>query len=426
MKKSKILTLIIAIAFIVLSIPAGLVMAEEKSISPTQTDVKFIHGYDSYTFAYIVDKFDVDLKEGEEVKSYKINGEENPSTGGHIFKNYENTIEFFSTAEAFEGASLGSFTFEVVNDSSEGSVYYTDLTKPANPDWYWDEAPVSLYEEYLNNLEKELVSKFLGDSLTYPSITNLLVSDYFPSSALKLTLYTLTPTGIIFTTSTGKTIKLDSIGYYSFYVLAQDPCKTAIEIDIEKHVVKTINGIEGWYDINDNLIAPIFTFYFDNVKGPEITMITRIQNGCVGLTYNNIGDYITIVAYDPTIIYSLYYSELAVDLYTGDTWADGGIDVLNNAVAAGRAFDVTHDEDIGFDPVSLSFTPNKKGYYYLVVNVDDLYGVESAALNPIKVEAEVAQVKLEKGCFGSLSGGFEACSLAVVAFAFVLKKRNNR
>ena len=126
------------------------------------------------------------------------------------------------------------------------------------------------------------------------------------------------------------------------------------------------------------------------------------------------------------IIYSLYYSELSVDLYTGDDWAGFGIEVLNNAIAAGRAFDVTHDEDIGFDPVSLSFTPNKKGYYYLVVNVDDLYGVESAVLNPIKVEAEIAEVKLEKGCFGSLSGNVEVCALAVIAFAFVLKKRNNR
>ena len=306
MKKSKILTLIIAIAFIVLSIPAGLVMAEEKSISPTQTDVKFIHGYASYTFNYIVNKFKdyLDIEVDEEVKSYKINGEENPSTGDHIFKNYENTIEFFSTTEAFKEDSLGSFAFEVVNDSSEGSVYYTDLTKTANDDWYWGEDyQLNIYEEYFEKVKQELSSKVLGDTLTYPIITNLIVSDYFPSSALKLTLYTCGPTGSTFTSSIGKTIKLDSIGYYSFYVLAQDPCKTALEIDIKKHVVKTINGIEGWYDINDNLIAPIFTFYFDNVKGPEITMLTRIQNGCVGLTYNNISDYITIVAYDPTIIY---------------------------------------------------------------------------------------------------------------------------
>ena len=391
MKMKKITAFIVAILS-VLSVasfaPISLVGAEE--LAATQTDVKFIHGYASYTFSYIVDKFDVELEEGEEVKAYKINGAETASTGDHTFKASENVIEFFSTTEAAAEDSLGSFTFEVVDASTAGSVKYVDLGVKK------DESSETVYKEYLNKVKNDLTSKYLGDSLTYPTITDLLVSDFYPASALKLTLYTCGPTGSSFTSSTGKTIKLDQVGSYSFYVLAQDPSKTSLEVDAEKHVRKTVNGVEGWYDENDALVAPIFTFSFDHIKQPEITLLTKVTPGYVGLTYKNINDYITIVANNEKVEYKLFFSELSVDLYTGDTWADGGIEVLNNAVEAGRAIDVTADEEVGFSTSDLSFTPNKKGYYYLVVVVKDAYGTDDAALNPIKVEAEVTEVKLEK------------------------------
>ena len=398
MKMKKITAFIVAILS-VLSVasfaPISLVGAEESAA--TQTDVKFIHGYASYTFSYIVDKFDVELEEGEEVKAYKINGAETASTGDHTFKANENTIEFFSTTEAAAEDSLGSFTFAVVDASAEGSVYYTDLNKVVRTDGEGEEkVEVTAYAKYLEDLNKELTSKYLGDSITYPTITDLLVSDYYPASALKLTLYTCGPTGSTFTSSTGKTIKLDQVGSYSFYVLAQDPSKTSLEVDAEKHVRKTVNGVEGWYDEKDALVAPIFTFSFDHIKQPEITLLTKVTPGYVGLTYKNINDYITIVANNEKVEYKLFFSELSVDLYTGDTWADGGIEVLNNAVEAGRAIDITADEEVGFSTSDLSFTPNKKGYYYLVVVVKDAYGTDDAALNPIKVEAEVTEVKLEK------------------------------
>ncbi len=396
MKMKKITAFIVAILSVLTVATFAPIANVGAAGTPTVTSVKFVHGYDSYKFSYIVDQFDITLADGEAVKSYKVNDEETANTGAYVFKTLANdqVIEFFKNAEGTE--SLGSFTFNVVaKDEAKGSIKYSVDTDS--------------YAAYMEKVAKEVEAKKLNDNFTYPAITDLLTSELYPVDALKLTLYTCAPNSQTFASSTGKTIKLNELGKYSFYVLAQDPSKNSIEIDSEKHERKTLNGIEGWYEGND-LVAPIFTFECSKVDAPKVSGgSSKVLPGYVGLTYKNIKDYITIDANGEKVEYKLYYSTLENNLYSEykqslaadatDEWASKGIAIINEALEGGKVIDVTDRKEysaIGFSTSSLSFTPDQKGCYYLVVVVKDAYGSADMALNPIMVEAEVSEVKLEK------------------------------
>ena len=394
MKMKKITAFIVAILSVLTVATFAPIANVGAAGTPTVTSVKFVHGYDSYKFSYIVDQFDITLADGEAVKSYKVNDEETANTGAYVFKTLANdqVIEFFKNAEGTE--SLGSFTFSVVAKDSEGKIGYSVDTDS--------------HAKYMEEVNK-FNSEKLGASVSYPAITDLLVSELYPADALKLTIYTCAPNSQTFTSSTGKTIKLSELGKYSFYVLAQDPSENAIEIDSEKHERKTLNGIEGWYEGND-LVAPIFTFECSKVDAPKVSGgSSKVLPGYVGLTYKNIKDYITIDANGEKVEYKLYYSTLENNLYSEykqslaadatDEWASKGIAIINEALEGGKVIDVTDSKEysaIGFSTSSLSFTPDQKGCYYLVVVVKDAYGSADMALNPIMVEAEVSEVKLEK------------------------------
>ena len=218
---------------------------------------------------------------------------------------------------------------------------------------------------------------------------------------------------------TDNKFKLEEVGTYSFYVLAQDPSKTSLEVDKEKHVRKTVNGIEGWYD-GDVLVAPIFTFNFDKVSEPKVTAKGTVAPGYVGLTYKNIKDYMTIVAKNEKLDYKLYYSDKSNDLTVGvANWADEGNAKLVEALGS-KVVDITDDEAIGFSTSDLSFTPNKRGYYYLVVTAFDANGSDTLALAPIKVDAEVSEVKLEKQFFKNNWVSFMFLGIAVLCLIGII------
>ncbi len=428
MKMKKITAFIVAI----LSLLTIASFAPIASVKADETDVKFVHGYDSYKLEYIVDQFDITLGEGEEVKAYKVNTEEKINTGSYTFMTVgkNQTIEFFKNTEGTE--TLGSFTFEVVaKDEAKGSIKYSVDTDS--------------YAAYMEKVAKEVEAKKLNDNFTYPAITDLLTSELYPVDALKLTLYTCGPNSQTFSSSTGKTIKLDVLGSYSFYVLAQDPSKNALEIDSENHVRKTLGGIEGWYDESDKLVAPIFTFNCAKAGQPEITAVdaNKVLQGYVGLTYKNIKDYITITANGEKVEYKLYYSTLDKNLYTEyklglnggtDAWTSAGFKLVVDAAESGKLIDVTDSKKysaIGFSTSSLSFTPDQKGCYYLLVSVKDAYGSHDLALAPIVVEAEVEEVKFEKQFLKNnwvsimFLGIAVLCLIGIILLIFVKPKEVN-
>ncbi len=428
MKMKKITAFIVAI----LSLLTIASFAPIANVRADETDVKFVHGYDSYKLEHIADQFDITLGEGEAVKAYKVNAEEKVNTGSYTFMSVgkNQTIEFFKNAEGTE--TLGSFTFEVVaKDEAKGSIKYS--------------VDADNYAAYMEKVVKEVEAKKLNDNVTYPAITDLLTSELYPVDALKLTLYTCGPNSQTFSSSTGKTIKLSELGSYSFYVLAQDPSKNDLEIDSEKHVRKTVSGIEGWYDESDKLVAPIFTFNCAKAGQPEITAVdaNKVLQGYVGLTYKNIKDYITITANGEKVEYKLYYSTLDKNLYTEyklglsgatDAWTSAGFKLVTDAAESGKLIDVTDSKKysaIGFSTSSLSFTPDQKGCYYLLVSVKDAYGSHDLALAPIVVEAEVEEVKFEKQFLKNnwvsimFLGIAVLCLIGIILLIFVKPKEVN-
>lgn len=410
MKKLSVLALLICAVLVAFCVPVGAVRAENTA---TETDVKFVRGYDSYKLEYIVEKFDIILGEGEEVKAYKINDEEVINTHSYVFKSVgkNQTIEFFKDVEGTE--SLGSFTFEVVAKDYKGAIGYSlDAQK---------------YAEYLEEVKDIIDSRKIDDNFIYPAITELLTSELYPVESLKLTLYYHGPKTKEFTSTTGKTIKLSELGSYSFYVLVQDPSGTTIEIDIEKHERKIVeaNGvqIEGWYDENDKLIAPIFSFEVTNVRYPEIAILDRrdMANGFVGLIFKDLKDYFIVVSHNGHTSYSLYYSE--IDLSQGNEyWSSSGVSIIEQS---NIAVDITNAEEYLFDSETLEFLPAKKGYYYLVIKEEDDFGSCSAVTYPVVVEAEITVVK-EAGCNGNINANLCTGVLAILACVFIINKKRSR
>ena len=241
--------------------------------------------------------------------------------------------------------------------------------------------------------------KKLGDSFTYPDLTNLIVSDYFDYSALKsnLTLNYCQPGSSSFTSTSSKSFKLNGIGTYSFYITGKDPIgKGTIEVDSEKHERKVVKGVDGWYvKGTEELVCPIISFEFSAIKKPRITL-EKPEKCFVGLLYKDVSSIITVEATNESKLYTLYYSETELSASfkaenSDKNWNDDGIDYLKS-----KATLIADDADEKFSTSTLNFTPQKKGYYYVVCEVADNYGKVAIVTDPITVAGEYKEVSYER------------------------------
>lgn len=241
--------------------------------------------------------------------------------------------------------------------------------------------------------------KKLGDSFTYPDLTNLIVSDYFDYSALKsnLTLNYCQPGSSSFTSTSSKSFKLNGIGTYSFYITGKDPIgKGIIEVDSEKHERKVVDGVDGWYvKDTEDLVCPIISFEFSAIKKPRITL-EKPEKCFIGLLYKDVSSIITVEATNESKVYTLYYSETELSASfkaenSDKNWNDDGIDYLKS-----KATLIADDADEKFSTSTLNFTPQKKGYYYVVCEVADNYGKVAIVTDPITVAGEYREVSYER------------------------------
>ncbi len=416
MKMRKITAFIAAIIAI---IAAFAIIPSVKTVSyadDESSSAAFIYSYESYDNTEIVKKvFGLesvkDLGDGTYYFAYNKQGSEvekdlSVSSGKTTFLcaagTYEMSVysldEEKTTRTDVEG--YGKKTFEIINadEVEETSMSYVSDVK--------DKIAAYLGSTDADNKDTATVygvlnanDKKLGDSFTYPDLTNLIVSDYFDYSVLKsnLTLNYCQPGSSSFTSTSSKSFKLNGIGTYSFYITGTDPIgKGKIEVDSEKHERKDVDGVDGWYDKETGkLVCPIISFEFSAIKSPRITL-EKPEKCFIGLLYKDVSSVITVEATNESKVYTLYYSDTELSAAfkaesSDKSWNDDGIEYLKS-----KATLIADDADEKFSTSTLNFTPQKKGYYYVVCEVADNYGKVAIVTDPITVAGEYKEVTYEK------------------------------
>ena len=382
-KRTRFTSIAATIILFVFCLPVSLVKSNAAA------NVEFVYSFNSYSVSYVTGKFTTETATGYKYKATDASDWSELITTAHVFKgDVSKTYEI----KVFNGETeVATGTFGLIKKTDASSLKYTFATKTA-----------AKYQEEIDALITKDTIK-LGSTFTYPELKGILVSDHFDYDALKadskLTLYYKKPGSTTFTSTTSKSFTLSENGRYSYYVLAKDATGTAMECDTEKLVRKVANGIEGWYDTKDTddvsddvLIVPIFSFEISISKKPEITIDEIVENGFVGLEYQDAKDLINIVRENEGVRYELWYS--ANDLSAGvNNWALEGVDKLRATNSEAVLLEGEELEAVGFDEITLKFTPNKTGSYYVVVTAADGFGSDTAVTYAINVAGEFTTVK---------------------------------
>lgn len=332
------------------------------------------------------------------------------------------TFNFVGTKEESDNVE---FTVDTNNLPTVSNLGYADLTKSETPD---DEASLTAYDKYLKAVQAATTVKDdddssrpirVDDDYEVPSVASLIKDDYFDVDKLTGTLYYAGPSA---TSYSSKSISdLDSVkfevskvGTYSFYILLKNTMVSMTTTDL-------VQGADGWYekDADGNptgkLIIPVFTFEVGASSSPKITVGTS-EKAYYGLTYKV--DCFNIVASDYNTEYTLYYSESKIDTstltkYDADTLEGLGM----KQVTTENGF----SEKNLFDSSAKSFTPETKGYYYVVLHVVDFANEHSTAISRvIDATSEVRQVKYETQFFKYNWVSIVLLSVAVLCFVAII------
>ncbi len=331
-------------------------------------------------------------------------------------------FKFVGTKEESDNVE---FTVDTNNLPTVSNLGYADLTKSETPD---NEASLTAYDKYLKAVQAATTVKDdddssrpirVDDDYEVPSVASLIKDDYFNVDKLTGTLYYAGPSA---TSYSSKSISdLDSVkfevskvGTYSFYILLKNTMVSMTTTDL-------VQGADGWYekDADGNptgeLIIPVFTFEVGASSSPKITVGTS-EKAYYGLTYKV--DCFNIVASDYNTEYTLYYSESKIDTstltkYDADTLEGLGM----KQVTTENGF----SEKNLFDSSAKSFTPETKGYYYVVLHVVDFANEHSTAISRvIDATSEVRQVKYETQFFKYNWVSIVLLSVAVLCFVAII------
>ncbi len=299
--------------------------------------------------------------------------------------------------------------FKATNDFSEcsGPSYTTDLTKLQN---FQTSAQNAAFEE--GDTTKPL---YQGDSYEVPSIKDIVDAGSLGLDMYKRVLYVSTPgsnyysessTVSITNTTTKLSFSITNAGVYRYYVLLEsDLVNGEAEFSLSvaglveavkqtgtdfifdgfyrafrgtEELVATKFNNEYTYVLKDDeetevleseitkyeLVVPTFNFEIEGGLPPRATYKGKAQeNGYVGLTY-------TISAFDV----SGYKVQESYVLYYTETY-DKDNDANNNWVKV---------ED-GFDGVSMSFVPDKVGYYKVAIQLEDGYDNDTVIVESLVV-----------------------------------------
>ncbi len=312
----------------------------------------------------------------------------------------EMTMRVFTKKDSEREYKSKTLVFYVINSSNNAnSVRYTD-----------DIEVIKAYQKAVT--DKAEAKGNQGESFYYPDLTvevaegdstakkDLIVSDIYDLSDLKKTVYYAKPDSTSFTSTTSAYFKLSEVGTYKFYITFEDYAETSAFIDVSEkdddgnalYELKIIDGIEGYYNNDDVLAVPVFSFEVKSDKAPEITIGTS-PKGYFGLEYEVESFTVNQYGNNSSKKYTLYFSK--INLSEGITnWRDVGVDIIENAVKGGTAFDITEEEAYEFDSSELTFTPNgTAGYYYVICRAADDNGTNAKVCDAIAVSEGFSEVK---------------------------------
>ncbi len=253
-----------------------------------------------------------------------------------------------------------------------------------------------------------------------PSLEKILSSKYFAYSDLTKTVYYSGPQTGTYASTTATRFSVSEAGYYSYYVLATDQCNNKMSVE------DLTEKVDGWYNEANELVIPIFSFEVKQLAAPEISVLTS-ENGYIGLDYA-IDEWYTVKAAKYTTDYKLFYSEEYYDkddeAYKTDADYIKAVTDNNPSVK-----DITEEY---LDIENEKFSPDKKGYYYIMLTVGDQNGLGDVALSrAISVQSEYTRYAVETEWFkyNKVSiiffGISVVCFIAFIAVMFIKPKDYN-
>ena len=405
---TKLIVLLLSVILIPLQINLAKVSAStayygvEFSFEVTDSDVIIsANGVELYKKGKISSISDETAKSTYFFTSYK-----NGVVTARISK--EGSYEFSVKTIVEEGETAKEFktTVEVVDD----------VTALVNAKYEFDDDKLNAYKQkaidasYVDATKEDKVSLHLDDEYIVPSVEDLINLGSFSYSQYKRTVYYSIPTSSAYSTSSASgsanlSFTVSKIGTYRFYVLlSMDKIDGTSFGMINKglkeyadglYTVKSksenkplyVSGANYYFDedftdeyVPDNeddiekveLIVPIFEFEIKNA-GPKISLESSDpENGYVGLEY--VIDDVTVSGNEVDVNYKLMYKETA-----GGNWAEASEE---------------------FDETTLKFTPEKLGYYKVVITAVDGDGNDvSVSTKDIRVEKKYEKVEY-KTSFG--------------------------
>ena len=330
----------------------------------------------------------------------KIDGQ-NTFAGGRTVKfKLESDSEFKDATSTIEFTSVGTYKFETYKTGETGveysfdvNVVKTEAITAQSLGYKFTPEQISSYNEKIQTVltpeAGDGSALKVGDDFSAPLLEGLVYSEYFEFSDLSATVYYSTPQSESFS-SASKKFELSLPGSYSYYVLFSDPANNKMSVE------DLVLGNGGWYEKDadgnpkdDKVIVPIFTFNLEKTSAPKISVLTSEQ-GFLNLQYSI--DCFTITAANYEAEYTLYYSENEYDKDSSEYATD--TDYIKAVKSDSTLVDVT---EALLDRSDLTFTPDKKGYYYVLVRaVDDANGSETAMSRAISVQKEYTKVVKEK------------------------------
>lgn len=387
------LALLLATVFCFAFTPAKTVKA-----SAAVVDIVRISGY-QYTLNEILSAAGAGSSTSKTVK-YRLSQLPDGTAVSETDSQYKEAA-FITADSTVEFLREGVYTFEVYTSSQvlentfkvETKAY--DSIDESSMRYVMDSAKITAVKDAINAQAQKLSVKdsfSFTDSALITALDGVIKSDYFAYSSLTKNYFYLAPGAESYTSTTSSSFKLSSAGTYSIYVLVKDEFKNSMT------TTDLVIGENGWYadDGNGNptgdVIVPIFTFNVEKITAPEITVATS-ESGFLNLEY-----YVkafTVSSDDYDAEYTLYYCEKE---YDKDDESFANDDAYINAVKNdATTVDVTEEL---FNEDKLSFTPNKKGYYYVLIRaVDSANMGEEAMSRSISVQREFTTVKVENEFF---------------------------
>ncbi len=288
---------------------------------------------------------------------------------------------FKTLSDSVEFLSQGTYTIAVKEEGTDATTdYYVSVrNKVVAVDEEYNNTSVSYKADvtgYMDAVKQNSETLKTGDNFDVPSIEDYIDSVDFEYDKLQKIVYYCAPNSSSYTqgsavTTTDPSFKVSYRGTYSFYILFKDPFTNTMKTD------DLVEGEGGWYkkDADGNkvgeVVIPVFTFTVKENAAPEVT-VRASEDAYLNLSYE-IESFI-ITANGGNREYNLYFS---TEYFDKDDEKFATDDDYMKAVIA-KSENITEDY---LNESSLTFTPDKVGYYYVQVKVVDDYNMAETAMS---------------------------------------------